>query len=65
MPTIKQAKTTGTIIAVFLLAGVLALAGKLCPALPGALGAHTGDILMIAAFVVNAAILAAGKLHTK
>ena len=27
MPTIKQAKTTGTIIAVFLLAGVLALAG--------------------------------------
>ena len=45
--------------------GVLALAGKLCPALPGALGAHTGDILMIAAFVVNAAILAAGKLHTK
>ena len=42
--------------------GALALAGKLCPALPGALGAHTGDILMIAAFVVNAAILALGKV---
>ena len=41
--------------------GVLALAGKLCPALPGALGAHTGDILMIAAFVVNAIILALGR----
>lgn len=42
--------------------GALALAGKLCPALPGALGAHTGDILMIAAFVVNAAILALGMV---
>ena len=42
--------------------GALALAGKLCPALPGALGAHTGDILMIAAFVVNAAILALGRV---
>ena len=42
--------------------GALALAGKLCPALPGTLGAHTGDILMIAAFVVNAIILAAGRV---
>ena len=42
--------------------GVLALAGKLCPALPGTLGVHTGDILMIAAFVVNAAILAIGRV---
>jgi len=43
--------------------GALALAGKLCPALPGTLGAHTGDILMIAAFVVNAAILAVGRVR--
>ena len=41
--------------------GILALAGKLCPALPGSLGQHTGDILMIAAFVVNAIILALGR----
>ena len=41
--------------------GVLALAGKLCPALPGPLGGHTGDILMIAAFVVNGMILALGR----
>ena len=41
--------------------GILALAGKLCPALPGALGAHTGDILMIAAFVVNGVILTLGR----
>ncbi len=41
--------------------GILALAGKLCPALPGPLGAHTGDILMIAAFVVNGVILALGR----
>jgi SSS family solute:Na+ symporter len=41
--------------------GALALAGKLCPALPGELGAHTGDILMIAAFIVNGAILALGR----
>ena len=43
--------------------GVLALAGKLCPALPGSLGAHTGDILMIAAFVVNGIVLAVGREH--
>ena len=43
--------------------GILALAGKLCPALPGALGAHTGDILMIAAFVVNGVILALGRVR--
>ena len=41
--------------------GILALAGKLCPALPGSLGQHTGDILMIAAFVVNGAILVLGR----
>ena len=41
--------------------GALALAGKFCPALPGALGAHTGDFLMVAAFIVNAAILAIGR----
>jgi SSS family solute:Na+ symporter len=39
--------------------GALALAGKLCPA--GMLGSHTGDILMISAFAVNAAILALGR----
>ena len=43
--------------------GVLALAGKLCPALPGSLGSHTGDILMIAAFVVNGIVLAVGREH--
>ena len=41
--------------------GILALSGKLCPAFPGSLGQHTGDILMIAAFVVNAVILALGR----
>lgn len=44
--------------------GILALAGKLCPALPGALGAHTGDILMVLAFAVNAAILALGRTRS-
>ena len=39
--------------------GLLALAGKLCPA--GTLGSHTGDILLIAAFAVNALILALGR----
>ena len=49
-------------VAVAIMAGgILALAGKLCPALPGALGAHTGDILMIAAFVVNGVVLALGR----
>ncbi len=43
--------------------GTLALAGKLCPALPGPLGGHTGDILMIAAFVVNGIVLAVGREH--
>ena len=41
--------------------GALALAGKLCPPLPGSLGAHTGDFLMVAAFIVNAIILAFGR----
>ena len=49
-------------VAVAIMAGgILALAGKLCPALPGELGSHTGDILMIAAFVVNGVILALGR----
>ena len=49
-------------VAVAIMAGgVLALAGKLCPALPGPLGAHTGDVLMIAAFVVNGIVLAVGR----
>ena len=39
--------------------GAFALAGKLCPA--GVLGDHTGDILLIAAFAVNAMILALGR----
>ena len=43
--------------------GALALAGKLCPALPGPLGGHTGDVLMIAAFVVNGIVLAVGREH--
>lgn len=45
------------------LGGILALAGKLCPA--GALGAHTGDILMIAAFIVNAICLALGRIKNQ
>ena len=47
------------VAAAIVIGGILALAGKLCPA--GTLGAHTGDILMIAAFAVNAAILALGR----
>ena len=43
--------------------GALALAGKLCPPLPGSLGTHTGDFLMIAAFIVNAAFLALGRIR--
>ena len=42
--------------------GALALAGKLCPPLPGTIGTHTGDFLMIAAFIVNAAFLAIGRI---
>ena len=49
------------VAAAIVVGGALALAGKLCPALPGALGAHTGDILMIAAFAINAFILALGR----
>ena len=45
--------------------GILALAGKLCPALPGSLGARTGDILMVLAFAVNAAILALGRTRSE
>ena len=41
--------------------GLLALSGKLCPNLPPPFGAHTGDFLMIAAFVVNGVILALGR----
>ena len=47
--------------AAIIVGGALALAGKFCPALPGALGAHTGDFLMVAAFIVNAIILAIGR----
>ena len=46
--------------------GALALMGKLCPSLaflPANLGAHTGDFLMIAAFIVNAAFLALGRIR--
>ena len=49
------------VAAAIILGGSLALAGKLCPALPGSLGAHTGDVLMLAAFAVNAATLALGR----
>ena len=49
------------VAAAIVMGGALALAGKLCPALPGALGAHTGDVLMILAFAVNATILAIGR----
>ena len=54
------------VAAAIIAGGALALAGKLCPALPNLpanLGAHTGDILMIAAFIVNAACLALGKIR--
>ena len=49
------------VAAAIMVGGIRALIGKLCPALPGPLGAHTGDILMIAAFVVNGVILALGR----
>lgn len=49
------------VAAAIILSGSLALAGKLCPTLPGSLGAHTGDVLMLAAFAVNAATLALGR----
>ena len=49
------------VAAAIIAGGALALAGKFCPALPGALGAHTGDFLMVAAFIVNAIILAIGR----
>ena len=45
--------------AAIMVGGILALAGKLCPT--GTLGSHTGDILMIAAFAMNAIILALGR----
>ena len=45
--------------AAIVVGGILALAGKLCPA--GIFGNHTGDVLMIAAFAVNAMILALGR----
>ncbi|WP_290746036.1 sodium:solute symporter family protein [Fibrobacter sp. UBA4309] len=54
------------VAAAIIAGGTFALAGKLCPPLsflPAGLGAHTGDILMIAAFVVNAACLALGKVR--
>ena len=54
------------VAAAIIAGGTFALAGKLCPPLsflPAGLGAHTGDILMIAAFIVNAACLALGKVR--
>lgn len=50
------------VAAAIVVGGALALAGKLCPPLPGTLGTHTGDFLMIAAFIVNAAFLAIGRI---
>lgn len=44
------------------LGGLLSLAGKLCPPVPG-LGTHTGDTLLIAAFIVNGACLALGRIR--
>lgn len=54
-----------SVAAGIILGGALALAGKLCPPLPGAIGSHTGDILTIAAFIVNGICLAAGRLRHK
>jgi SSS family solute:Na+ symporter len=54
-----------SVAAGIILGGALALAGKLCPPLPGAIGSHTGDILTIAAFIVNGICLAAGRLRRK
>ena len=54
------------VAAAIILGGSLATAGKLCPTLPNLpanLGAHTGDILLIAAFIVNAACIALGKIR--
>lgn len=41
--------------------GILALAGKLLPVFSDQAGRHTGDLLMIAAFAVNALCLFAGN----
>lgn len=54
-----------SVAAGIILGGALALAGKLCPPLPGAIGSHTGDVLTIAAFIVNGICLAAGRLGRK
>jgi SSS family solute:Na+ symporter len=54
-----------SVAAGIILGGALALAGKLCPPLPGTIGSHTGDILTIAAFIVNGICLAAGRLRRK
>ena len=51
-----------SVAAGIILGGALALAGKLCPPLPGAIGSHTGDILTIAAFIVNGICLAIGRI---
>jgi len=52
----------GAVALGIILGGCLALSGKLCPELPGKMGAHTGDILLIAAFLVNGACLAIGRI---
>lgn len=51
-----------SVAAGIILGGTLALAGKLCPPLPGAIGSHTGDVLTIAAFIVNGICLAIGRI---
>jgi SSS family solute:Na+ symporter len=52
-----------SVAAGIILGGALALAGKLCPPLPGAIGSHTGDVLTIAAFIVNGICLAIGRIR--
>ncbi|MBO4436220.1 MAG: hypothetical protein J5791_04960 [Fibrobacter sp.] len=51
-----------SVAAGIILGGALALAGKLCPPLPGTIGSHTGDVLTIAAFIVNGICLAIGRI---
>ena len=50
----------GHVSCAILAGGVLALLGKLLPAT--SLGAHTGDVLLIAAFIVNGGLLWLGRI---
>lgn len=43
--------------------GLLATFGKFAPMLPFGVGAHTGDILTISAFIASAVILACGRIR--